>query len=210
MFARREIAKTYAAIVWGPSAAAGREDRRRDRTQPPRPDQDDGRRPRRAARRRRSTDTRESFRGATLLEIDLVTGRTHQIRVHFAARHHPVLGDTRYGGAPWKRLRDPERRAIFSSFPRLALHAARLELRPSRLGEADLASTLPSRTTWWRWRDALRSAREREAATSSPSSARAASRARWRYALPAPAGVRVVDRRPPPAGRLRLARGMRG
>ena len=41
---------------------------------------------------------REKFGEATLLELDLKTGRTHQIRVHCAALHHPVLGDAVYGG----------------------------------------------------------------------------------------------------------------
>ena len=79
--------------------------------------------------------TLETLPGATMLEIDLVTGRTHQIRVHFAARRHPVIGDTRYGGAPWKLLRDPERRALFASFHRLALHATRLQFTHPVTGE---------------------------------------------------------------------------
>ena len=37
-----------------------------------------------------------------------------------------MIGDTRYGGAPWKLLRDPERRGVYAAFPRLALHATRL------------------------------------------------------------------------------------
>lgn len=41
---------------------------------------------------------REILNGATLLELDLKTGRTHQIRVHCAAIHHPVVGDPVYGG----------------------------------------------------------------------------------------------------------------
>ena len=41
---------------------------------------------------------RERFDGATLLELDLKSGRTHQIRVHCAAVHHPVMGDPVYGG----------------------------------------------------------------------------------------------------------------
>lgn len=50
---------------------------------------------------------------ATLMRILLETGRTHQIRVQFASRGHPLIGDVKYGGAPW---------------PRLLLHAARLTL----------------------------------------------------------------------------------
>ncbi|WP_020144670.1 RluA family pseudouridine synthase [Terracoccus sp. 273MFTsu3.1] len=42
----------------------------------------------------------EAFRYATLLDIHLETGRTHQIRVHFAALHHPCCGDTTYGADP--------------------------------------------------------------------------------------------------------------
>jgi 23S rRNA pseudouridine1911/1915/1917 synthase len=39
----------------------------------------------------------EYFRAVTLLEIELETGRTHQIRVHFSALHHPLVGDLTYG-----------------------------------------------------------------------------------------------------------------
>ncbi|BBY61235.1 RluA family pseudouridine synthase [Mycolicibacterium sarraceniae] len=45
-------------------------------------------------------DTLEMFRAASLLDIHLETGRTHQIRVHFAALHHPCVGDPTYGGDP--------------------------------------------------------------------------------------------------------------
>jgi len=60
----------------------------------------------------------ERFAKATLLECELETGRTHQIRVHAAAAHHPLVGDARHGGPP---------------APRLMLHAHRLgdwESRP--------------------------------------------------------------------------------
>lgn len=45
-------------------------------------------------------ETLEAFRAATLLEIHLETGRTHQIRVHMAAIHHPCVGDPLYGANP--------------------------------------------------------------------------------------------------------------
>jgi 23S rRNA pseudouridine1911/1915/1917 synthase len=45
-------------------------------------------------------ETIEAFRGASLLEIHLETGRTHQIRVHMAAQRHPCVGDAMYGADP--------------------------------------------------------------------------------------------------------------
>jgi 23S rRNA pseudouridine1911/1915/1917 synthase len=45
-------------------------------------------------------DTLEAMRSATLLEIHLETGRTHQIRVHMAAQRHPCVGDLLYGADP--------------------------------------------------------------------------------------------------------------
>jgi 23S rRNA pseudouridine1911/1915/1917 synthase len=45
-------------------------------------------------------DTVEAFPAATLLDIDLETGRTHQIRVHMAAIRHPCVGDLTYGADP--------------------------------------------------------------------------------------------------------------
>ena len=45
-------------------------------------------------------DTLEAHRAASLLEIRLETGRTHQIRVHFSALRHPCAGDLTYGADP--------------------------------------------------------------------------------------------------------------
>jgi 23S rRNA pseudouridine1911/1915/1917 synthase len=45
-------------------------------------------------------DTLEAFRGASLLDVRLETGRTHQIRVHMAAVRHPCVGDRLYGADP--------------------------------------------------------------------------------------------------------------
>ncbi|MFB9741311.1 RluA family pseudouridine synthase [Pseudonocardia sulfidoxydans] len=52
-------------------------------------------------------DTIEAFRAASLLDIRLETGRTHQIRVHFSAMRHPCVGDVTYGADPTlaKRVR---------------------------------------------------------------------------------------------------------
>jgi len=63
---------------------------------------------------------RERLGGWTLLDVDLVTGRTHQIRVHLAAIGHPVAGDPVYGTGTSRR--GPE------GLERLFLHAWRLEL----------------------------------------------------------------------------------
>jgi 23S rRNA pseudouridine1911/1915/1917 synthase len=125
MFAKREVSKTYRALVWGrPQPTSGTIDEAIGRSR-----NDPTKMTVHAPRGRAATTiyrTVEPLNGFALLDIDLVTGRTHQIRVHFAAKHHPVIGDTRYGGAPWKRLRDPRRRAVVSAFARLGLHAAKL------------------------------------------------------------------------------------
>ncbi len=124
-FARREVRKTYLALVWGhPDPSAGTIERAigRSRSDPTKMSV--------AARRSRSAITSyrtvERLSGFALLEVDLVTGRTHQIRVHFESVRHPIVGDTRYGGRPEKNLRDPAKRAAVLGFHRLALHAARL------------------------------------------------------------------------------------
>lgn len=62
---------------------------------------------------------RERLPGWTLLELDLITGRTHQIRVHLAALGHPVAGDPVYGTGTSRRGPD--------GLDRLFLHAWRLE-----------------------------------------------------------------------------------
>ncbi|HEX8939082.1 MAG TPA: RluA family pseudouridine synthase [Candidatus Limnocylindrales bacterium] len=63
---------------------------------------------------------RERFAGWTLLELDLITGRTHQIRVHLAAIGHPVAGDAVYGTGTARRGPD--------GLDRLFLHSWRLQL----------------------------------------------------------------------------------
>jgi 23S rRNA pseudouridine1911/1915/1917 synthase len=79
----------------------------------------------------------ERFAAHSLLSLRLETGRTHQIRVHMAHIHHPLVGDNAYGGRPRpppgisQRLFD-----ALMAFPRQALHAIRLGLLHPRTGES--------------------------------------------------------------------------
>nr|WP_289812930.1 RluA family pseudouridine synthase [Arcanobacterium pinnipediorum] len=71
-------------------------------------------------------DTLEAMAGASLIEVHLETGRTHQIRVHMSALKHPCVGDDMYGADP----RLSER----LSLERQWLHAVRLGLHHPRTG----------------------------------------------------------------------------
>ena len=72
--------------------------------------------------------------GISLLEMDLATGRTHQIRVHLKSIGHPLVGDPLYGEARWKGLPRSVQAAL-RDFPRPALHAWRLAFRHPGTGE---------------------------------------------------------------------------
>lgn len=121
----RRVKKTYLALVQGAVAAAagrieapiGRDPRNRQRMAVV----PDGR-PSVTGYR-----VRERLPGWTLLEVDLVTGRTHQIRVHLAALGHPVAGDTVYGTGTARR--GPE------GLERLFLHAWRLVFATPATGD---------------------------------------------------------------------------
>lgn len=85
----------------------------------------------------------EAFASASLVEVVLETGRTHQIRVHFSAFRHPLLGDTMYGADPTLASRMQSERQW--------LHAMRLTFLHPTTGEQvsfeshyseDLAQTL--------------------------------------------------------------------
>jgi 23S rRNA pseudouridine1911/1915/1917 synthase len=133
-FARRQVKKTYIALVHGwmkqdrgtISSSISRDRVRRTRMTT-----------RRSAGREAVTHYTvqkrfESRYGKfTLLELQIDTGRTHQIRVHLASLGHPVVGDTLYG-AP-REIRGKNMAAI--SLRRNFLHAAILELQHPRNGE---------------------------------------------------------------------------
>lgn len=85
------------------------------------------------------------YRGYTLLDLSLETGRTHQIRVHMAYRRHPVVGDSVYGGKARAVAGLPmAARQQIEEFPRQALHACTLRLRHPKSGEeCTFESVLP-------------------------------------------------------------------
>ena len=67
---------------------------------------------------------KKEFDGLSLLEVEIETGRTHQIRVHMAAIDHPVVGDNTYGVGSYNR-RFKEKYGLKRQF----LHAAKLEFK---------------------------------------------------------------------------------
>jgi len=146
-FAAREVDKRYLAICHGVvrapqeiDAPIGRHPTRRQemtvRT---------GGRPARSRLRPLATTA-----NASLVEIELLTGRTHQVRVHLKSLNHPLVGDPVYGEARWKAATGPSRAAL-RDFPRPALHAWRLSFtHPISEKRVELESPTPSdlRALW--------------------------------------------------------------
>ena len=138
----REIKRTYRAICQGVLTGGGTVDapigrHRRERTKMA---VIDGGRPARTHYR-----VLERFRAHTHVEVDLETGRTHQIRVHMAHIRAPLLGDPVYGGRPRLPPRpSDELKAALQGFRRQALHASRLAFAHPATGIArSFESPLP-------------------------------------------------------------------
>jgi len=130
-FAERRIDKRYLALVYGDPdptgevvAAIGRHPHLRKKMTVRR-----GGRPATTRWRRLA-----GVGSIALLEVDILTGRTHQIRVHLKHVHHPLVGDPMYGEDRWKGLPGPGQAAL-RDFPRPALHAWRLTLPHPASGE---------------------------------------------------------------------------
>ena len=99
---------------------------------------------------------RRSYNAFTLLEVELKTGRTHQIRVHLAWLKHPVVADELYDGGRDNSIQDVQLRARIRKLKRQFLHAEQLGFRHPATGEqmkffaplpADLGSLLEALET---------------------------------------------------------------
>ncbi|MRI89795.1 RluA family pseudouridine synthase [Aggregicoccus sp. 17bor-14] len=130
-FKTREVQKTYLALVHGEPPAEGRIETLYGR-HPIHRQRFSGRvkagKPALTGFR-----VRERFPGAALLEVELHTGRTHQIRVHLSEAGHPLLGDALYGGT--KRSKGPVGE-VQAALGRQALHAWRLAFAHPRTRKA--------------------------------------------------------------------------
>ena len=146
-FQQREVRKTYLALVQGSfeekigriELAIGRDPIHRTRMATPRKSW-------RGAAIANLRAARKDWRAlanidnTTLVEVELHTGRTHQIRVHFSALKHPVVGDTVYGAAAEWRVG----KVTLAKLPRHFLHAARLGFAQPRTGAwTEVRSPLP-------------------------------------------------------------------
>ena len=80
----------------------------------------------------------------TLLDVELKTGRTHQIRVHLAWLKHPVVGDETYGAGRDNNIQDPQLRARVRNLGRHFLHAEKLAFsHPATKKRVEFMSALP-------------------------------------------------------------------
>jgi 23S rRNA pseudouridine1911/1915/1917 synthase len=136
LLSRHEVERQYEAVVLGTMVAGGTVDEpigrsMGDRLRQAVRDEEDGKR---AVTHYR---LRERFRAHSLLQCQLETGRTHQIRVHLAHVGHPLVGDPLYGGGlKLPKGASAELMATLRGFRRQALHAEKLSFLHPATGEA--------------------------------------------------------------------------
>ena len=136
MLSRHAVERQYEAVVLGTLVAGGTVDapigrHMGDRLRQAVRDEEDGKH---AVTHYR---LRERFRAHSLIQCNLETGRTHQIRVHMAHIHHPLVGDPLYGGSlRLPKGATPELVAALRGFRRQALHAERLAFEHPVTGKA--------------------------------------------------------------------------
>lgn len=92
-------------------------------------------------------DPVERFGDYTLLEVHLITGRSHQIRAHLASLGHPVIGDPKYGDARVNRLFENK-----ADVKRQLLHAYRVRFSDGSEVVADLPEDFGAALSWLRGR----------------------------------------------------------
>jgi len=128
MFKKRQVKKEYLAIVYGELKGSG------TITLPIGRAENNRKKMSTNAKRAKEAITKwqvlENFKNYTLVKVKIITGRTHQIRVHFSAIGHPLLGDRTYGR---KTHIEKENKKI--SVPRQMLHAWRIEFKHPVTGE---------------------------------------------------------------------------
>lgn len=91
---------------------------------------------------------RRSYDSFTLLDVQLKTGRTHQIRVHLAWLKHPVVGDELYGSGRDNNIQDAQLRAHIRKMKRQFLHAEQLGFRHPHTGkQMHFVAPLPAQLT---------------------------------------------------------------
>ncbi|KQX97460.1 RNA pseudouridine synthase [Rhodanobacter sp. Root480] len=135
LLSRHEVERQYEAVVLGTMVAGGTVDEpigrsMGDRLRQAVRDEEDGKR---AVTHYR---LRERFRAHSLVQCQLETGRTHQIRVHLAHIQHPLIGDPLYGGGlKLPKGASAELAATLRGFRRQALHAEKLSFSHPATGE---------------------------------------------------------------------------
>ena len=145
-FKARTVSKTYLAIIYGQmmheigeiDLPVGRHptDRKKMSVR--------SRNPRRALT---LWKVKAGFRSCSLLEVNIKTGRTHQIRVHCAAIDRPIIGDTLYGGRTGKQYlrQDPKLISLVKKIDRQMLHAWKLTVEHPETGKREtFESPLPA------------------------------------------------------------------